>query len=215
MEEFGRWKVWCQPRGLGLQAWFWITWTLWIGPTGWPETSVTNCHYSLRNDPEERSFQPICSGSMKSRENKSSLSYKIAKFSLLKNFLAVWRKSRRPHVWQPKLQLCGLSRFVTGSCDFEHLRTGRYGQCHYGPLSADNQHRGIAMATVIQQGLLGGKHEYPCTWHWQNCSGHWRREHFAADILWCAAGGNHWLNYLKEYLRAAFLKLFSSGDHFH
>jgi hypothetical protein len=28
-----------------------------MGPIGCPETSTTNYHYSLRNDPEERSTQ--------------------------------------------------------------------------------------------------------------------------------------------------------------
>ena len=31
------------------------SWTLKIGPIGYPETSVRNYHYSLRNNPEERS----------------------------------------------------------------------------------------------------------------------------------------------------------------
>ena len=32
-----------------------ISWPLQVGPIYCPETSVRNCHYSLRNDPEERS----------------------------------------------------------------------------------------------------------------------------------------------------------------
>ena len=35
-------------------------------PIGWPETSVRNCHYSLRNRPEERSSHLLCGGSLKS-----------------------------------------------------------------------------------------------------------------------------------------------------
>jgi len=31
-----------------------------MGPTGCPETSVINYHYSLRNDPEERSSRSVC-----------------------------------------------------------------------------------------------------------------------------------------------------------
>jgi len=34
-------------------------------PTGCPETSVRNCDYSLRNNPEERSSQPLRGGSRK------------------------------------------------------------------------------------------------------------------------------------------------------
>jgi hypothetical protein len=36
-------------------------------PTGCPETSVRNYHYSLRNNPEERSFHLLRTGSLKSR----------------------------------------------------------------------------------------------------------------------------------------------------
>ena len=35
-------------------------------PTGGTGTSVTNCHYSLRNDPEERSSQLLRGGRLKS-----------------------------------------------------------------------------------------------------------------------------------------------------
>jgi len=35
-------------------------------PTDCPETTVTNYHYSLRNNPEERSSQLIRGGSLKS-----------------------------------------------------------------------------------------------------------------------------------------------------
>ena len=30
-----------------------------MGPIGCPETSVRNCHHSLRNNPEENSFQAL------------------------------------------------------------------------------------------------------------------------------------------------------------
>jgi hypothetical protein len=36
-----------------------------MGPIGFPETSVRNHHYSLRNDPEERSSQLLRGGSLK------------------------------------------------------------------------------------------------------------------------------------------------------
>jgi len=36
-------------------------------PIGLPETSVRNYHYSLRNDPEERSSHLLRGGSLKSR----------------------------------------------------------------------------------------------------------------------------------------------------
>jgi hypothetical protein len=41
--------------------------TLRMGPVGCPETSVINCHYSLRNNSEERSSQLLRGGSLKSR----------------------------------------------------------------------------------------------------------------------------------------------------
>jgi len=37
-----------------------------MGPTGCPETSVRNCHYWLRNKPEERSSELLRGGSLKS-----------------------------------------------------------------------------------------------------------------------------------------------------
>jgi len=40
-----------------------------MGPTGYPETSVRNYHYSLRNNREERSSQLLCGGSLKSLIN--------------------------------------------------------------------------------------------------------------------------------------------------
>ena len=42
-----------------------------IGPIGCPETSVGNYHYTLRNNPEERSYHLLCSGSLKSRKIES------------------------------------------------------------------------------------------------------------------------------------------------
>jgi hypothetical protein len=38
-----------------------------MGPTGCPETSVRNYHYSLRNNPEKRCFHLLRRGSLKSR----------------------------------------------------------------------------------------------------------------------------------------------------
>jgi len=38
-----------------------------MGPISCPEISVRNYHYSLRNDPEERSSQLFRGGSLKSR----------------------------------------------------------------------------------------------------------------------------------------------------
>jgi hypothetical protein len=37
-----------------------------LGPIGFPETSATNYHYSLRDNPEERSSHLLCGGSLKS-----------------------------------------------------------------------------------------------------------------------------------------------------
>ena len=39
---------------------------------GCAETSVSNYHYSLRNDPEERSSHLIRSGSLKSRKGRTT-----------------------------------------------------------------------------------------------------------------------------------------------
>ena len=40
--------------------------SFWMGPRGCPETSVRNSHYSLRNNPEERSSQLHRCASLKS-----------------------------------------------------------------------------------------------------------------------------------------------------
>lgn len=37
-----------------------------MGPKGCPETSVRDCHYTLRNNTEELSFHLHCGGSLKS-----------------------------------------------------------------------------------------------------------------------------------------------------
>jgi hypothetical protein len=38
-----------------------------IGPIGYPETSVRNYRYSLRNNPDERVSDPLRNGRLKSR----------------------------------------------------------------------------------------------------------------------------------------------------
>jgi len=43
--------------------------TLKLESIGCPETSVRNYHYSLRNNPEDRSSNPIRGGSLKSQIN--------------------------------------------------------------------------------------------------------------------------------------------------
>ena len=51
-----------------------------MGPIGCPETSVRNYHYSLRNNPDERIFQLLLGGLLKSRIKDSKLyetAYKI------------------------------------------------------------------------------------------------------------------------------------------
>jgi len=50
-----------------------ISWPLKMGPIGFPETSVRSCHYSLRNNPEERSSHLLCGESLKSRTFKDYL----------------------------------------------------------------------------------------------------------------------------------------------
>jgi len=42
--------------------------TLRMGPISCPETPVGNCHYSLSYNAEERSYQLLCGGSLKSRK---------------------------------------------------------------------------------------------------------------------------------------------------
>jgi len=39
-------------------------------PIGCPETSVRNCHFSLRNNQEERGSRLLCGGSLKSRNQE-------------------------------------------------------------------------------------------------------------------------------------------------
>jgi hypothetical protein len=48
------WSIYINPV-LGLQVFFWIFEPWGRGTIGCPETSARNCHYSLRNNPEERS----------------------------------------------------------------------------------------------------------------------------------------------------------------
>jgi len=43
-------------------------WSFKMGPIGCPKTSETNCHYSLRNNTEERSSHLLRGGSLKSRQ---------------------------------------------------------------------------------------------------------------------------------------------------
>jgi hypothetical protein len=52
---------------LGLQAFFWILEPLGRDSIDGPDTSVTNYHYSLRNNPEERSPRLLRGGSLESR----------------------------------------------------------------------------------------------------------------------------------------------------
>jgi len=49
-----------------------------MGPIGRPETSVGNYHYSLHNNPEERSSHLLCGGSLKSHSIFTVLSNNIA-----------------------------------------------------------------------------------------------------------------------------------------
>ena len=46
------------------------SWPLKMGPMGYPETSVRNCYYMLRNVPEERSLHTLRGGSLISRINE-------------------------------------------------------------------------------------------------------------------------------------------------
>ena len=52
-----------------------ISWPLKKVPIGCPEKPVTNYHYSLRNDPEERSSHLLRCGSLKSRLTFHSLTF--------------------------------------------------------------------------------------------------------------------------------------------
>jgi hypothetical protein len=47
----------------------WNAWLLKTGPTGFPETSVTNYQLTLHNIPEERRLNLHCGGSLKSRNS--------------------------------------------------------------------------------------------------------------------------------------------------
>jgi len=60
--------------------------TLKLGPIGCPETSVRNCRYSLRNNPEERSSPLLRGGILKSRTiNRSVWRLLISKFAWIRN----------------------------------------------------------------------------------------------------------------------------------
>ena len=58
------------------------SWPLKMGPIGWPETSVRNCHYSLRNSPQERSSHLLRGGSLKSRSRYSYTRAQALKYSV-------------------------------------------------------------------------------------------------------------------------------------
>jgi hypothetical protein len=47
----------------------WIQESLRMRPIGCPETSIGNYHYSLRNNPEERSSQFLRGGSLKCKQH--------------------------------------------------------------------------------------------------------------------------------------------------
>jgi hypothetical protein len=63
-------KVFKRFRDL-LRSHFFYSWPLKMGPTDCPETSVRNYHYSLCNDPEERSSHLLSDGSLKSRTTQT------------------------------------------------------------------------------------------------------------------------------------------------
>ena len=60
------WKRKRRKRTALFWAFFLDSLPLKIGPIGCPETPVRNCHYSLRNSPEERSSHPFRVRSLKS-----------------------------------------------------------------------------------------------------------------------------------------------------
>ena len=53
--------------GTGFNGFLLDSWPLNLGPIGCPETSVRNCHYTLRNSPEEHRSHLLRGGSLKSR----------------------------------------------------------------------------------------------------------------------------------------------------
>jgi hypothetical protein len=59
-------RPWSQPVGKHNYSSFLDSWPLEIEPIGCPETSEGNCHYWLRNNPEERSSQLLRGGSLTS-----------------------------------------------------------------------------------------------------------------------------------------------------
>jgi hypothetical protein len=54
-----------------------------LEPTGCPQTLVMNCHYLLRNNPEERNSDLLRGGSLKSRMN---FSYFPSVFMIIRHF---------------------------------------------------------------------------------------------------------------------------------
>jgi hypothetical protein len=65
-------------------------------PIGYPETSSINRHYSLRNNPEERSSHLLRDGSLKSRKTFAVDSwFASAQFGDFPMFLAQQRVGRR------------------------------------------------------------------------------------------------------------------------
>jgi hypothetical protein len=70
-----------------------------IGQIGCPETSIRNCYYSLRNNPEERDSHLLHGGSLKSR---------IVSFCLKSTWLKRDLYTCMPSVTATKLTLLGL-----------------------------------------------------------------------------------------------------------
>jgi len=86
-------------------------------PTACPETSVTNYHYSLRNNPEERSSQLLRGGSLQSRIHyivfkKKSIEKRlwICDFSVYKLITTYW-----PHDSYVKWSMLCLKSIVRDS----------------------------------------------------------------------------------------------------
>jgi len=65
-------------------------------PIGCPETSARNCHYSLRNNTEERSSHTFRGGSLKSHTSWASLKMEAASYS---EKLARMYQCARCHLW--------------------------------------------------------------------------------------------------------------------
>ena len=84
------------------------SWRLEMGLIGCAETSVSNCYYTLRNNPEDRSSHPLNGGSLKSRRYKMKLQLQFRLTRVFKKLNIQTSKTTNIYAVQQDTQ-CGLN----------------------------------------------------------------------------------------------------------